>query len=66
MKKLIDSKRIMRNNIGARITTWVILDKYNAGITLLKQDSDGNFKPLKTEETINPDDSKTYTPKQKL
>jgi len=37
-----------------------ILDKYAAGITILKQDSDGNFKPLKMEETLNPDGTKTY------
>ena len=38
-----------------------ILDKYNAGITLLKQDSNGEFKPIKTLETTNSDGSKTYT-----
>lgn len=38
-----------------------VLDKYNSGITILKQDSDGNFKPFKIEETINSDGSKTYT-----
>lgn len=38
-----------------------ISDKYNAGISILKQDSDGNFKPFKIEETLNPDGSKTYT-----
>lgn len=38
-----------------------ILDKYNSGIIILKRDSGGNFKPLKMEETINPDGSKAYT-----
>lgn len=38
-----------------------LLDKYESGITILKQDSDGNFKPFKIEETVNPDGSKTYT-----
>jgi hypothetical protein len=40
-----------------------ILDKYGAGITILKQDSEGNYKPIKMQETINPDGSKTYIPK---
>jgi hypothetical protein len=39
-----------------------ILDKYKAGITLLKQDSEGNFNPIKTEETIQ-NGTKTYTKK---
>lgn len=38
-----------------------ILDKYNAGITILKQDYMGNYQPLIIKETINPDNSKTYT-----
>ncbi|TDE06661.1 hypothetical protein [Flavobacterium hiemivividum] len=38
-----------------------VLDKYNAGITLLKRDSDGEFKPIKPQETTHPDGSKTYT-----
>lgn len=39
-----------------------ILEKYNAGIALLKQDSSGNFKRLGTEETVDQDGNKTYTP----
>ena len=39
-----------------------ILDKYNAGIVVLKQDSNGNFNPIKTEENIQ-NGVKTYTPK---
>jgi hypothetical protein len=39
-----------------------ILDKYSAGITLLKQDSSGNFSPIRTEETKQ-NGVKTYTPK---
>jgi hypothetical protein len=39
-----------------------VLDKHNAGITLLKQDSTGNFNPIKTEETIQ-NGTTTYTPK---
>lgn len=30
----------------------IILDKYNSGITLLKQDNNGNFNPIKMEETV--------------
>lgn len=37
-----------------------ILDKYNAGITLFKQDSNGEFKLIKTLETTISDGSKTY------
>jgi hypothetical protein len=37
-----------------------ILDKYAAGIDILKQDSDGNFKSLKVEKITNPDGSITY------
>jgi hypothetical protein len=37
-----------------------ILYKYKAGITLLKQDSNGEFQPIKTLETTNSDGSKTY------
>ncbi|WP_310381688.1 hypothetical protein [Flavobacterium sp.] len=40
-----------------------VLDKYNAGITLLRQDSAGNFNSIKTEENIQQDGAKTYTPK---
>ncbi len=38
-----------------------ILDKYASGITILKQDSDGNYKPFIMNETVNPDGTKTYT-----
>jgi hypothetical protein len=38
-----------------------ILDKYNTGVALLKQDSNGNFKKLGTTETTQPDGSKSYT-----
>lgn len=39
----------------------LILNKYNAGITLLKQDSSGQFNPIQIKETTNADGSKTYT-----
>jgi hypothetical protein len=40
----------------------IILDKYNSGITLLKQDSNGNFNPIKMEETVQ-NGNTIYTPK---
>ena len=46
----------------ARTTAMaLILDKNNAGITLMKQDSSGEFKPFKTKETTNSDGSKTFS-----
>jgi hypothetical protein len=39
----------------------LVLDKYNTGVALLKQDANGNFKKLGTTETINSDGTKTYT-----
>lgn len=56
-------KSDMGYGIEGRTTAMAfILDKYSAGITLLKQDSSGNFSPIKTEETIQ-NGVKTYTPK---
>ena len=53
----------MGSSVEGRTTAMgFILDKYDAGITLLKQDSNGNFNPIKTEETIQ-NGVKTYTPK---
>lgn len=37
-----------------------VLDNNNAGITLMKQDDSGVFNPIKIEEKINADNSKTY------
>lgn len=37
-----------------------VLDNNNAGITLMKQDDSGVFNPIKIEEQINADNSKTY------
>ncbi|MCD0476795.1 hypothetical protein LPB87_20585, partial [Flavobacterium sp. EDS] len=59
---LFDQIDMMKDYMGYGIegrTTAIafILDKYNSGITLLKQDSNGNFYPLKSKETSN----KTYT-----
>lgn len=57
---------IQAYNTGSTITGRTdalafILNKYNAGITLLKQDSSGNFNPIIITETTNPDGSKTYS-----
>jgi hypothetical protein len=40
-----------------------VLNQYNAGITLLKQNSIGEFEPIKPEETINSDGTKSYITK---
>ena len=37
-----------------------ILDKYNSGITLMKQDTNGKFNRIKNQETTNADGSKRY------
>lgn len=39
----------------------LVLDKYNAGITLMKQDNSGNFNRIKIQETTMADGSKKYT-----
>jgi hypothetical protein len=60
MQDLVDE---MGSSVEGRTTAMAfVLDKYNAGITLLKQDSAGNFNSIKTEETIQ-NGTKTYTPK---
>ncbi|MBG6061036.1 hypothetical protein IWX83_000810 [Flavobacterium sp. CG_9.1] len=40
-----------------------LLNQYNAGITLLKQNSIGEFDPIKPEETTNYDGTKSYATK---
>jgi hypothetical protein len=48
------------SQIAEEMAMAYILDKYNAGIALLKQDGAGNFKRLRTEEnTVN--GNTTYT-----
>jgi len=60
--KIDDLKPSMGYDVESRMrAVSFVLDKYNSGITILKQDSDGNFKPLKIKETINSDNTKTYT-----
>jgi hypothetical protein len=38
-----------------------ILGKYNSGVALLKQDTNGNFKALNTKEDTDANGNKTYT-----
>jgi len=47
-------------NEGRTTAIAFILDKYSAGITLLKQDSSGKFNPIKTQETTQSNGIKTY------
>jgi hypothetical protein len=54
----VDKVRIYFESIGSsklvaqeRAMAFV-LDKYNTGVALLKQDSDGNFKKLQTDEVV--------------
>jgi hypothetical protein len=66
-KQIFDEIENLKPDMGYGIegrTTAIafILDKYNAGIVVLKQDSNGNFNPIKTEENIQ-NGVKTYTPK---
>jgi len=59
MLNLVDN---LGSSIEGRTTAMAfVLDKYNAGITLLKQDGSGDFKPIKTQETTQLNGSKTYT-----
>ncbi|MBC5839665.1 hypothetical protein [Flavobacterium muglaense] len=47
-------------NEGRTTAIAFILDKYSAGITLLKQDNSGKFNPIKTQETTQSNGIKTY------
>jgi hypothetical protein len=54
---------LIGESIESRTTAIAfILDKYNAGMKLLKQDANGDFNPIQTEETIQ-GGTKIYTPK---
>jgi hypothetical protein len=60
--QIVDVRAKMGESIEARTGAIAfVLDKYNAGITLLKQNSSGEFKPIKTQEATSSDGSKTYT-----
>ncbi|MNQ36955.1 hypothetical protein D3C85_504870 [compost metagenome] len=61
--EMLDLVNIMGSSIEGRTRAMAfVLDKYNSGITLLKQDSSGQFNPIKTQETIQ-NGIKTYTNK---
>ncbi|GEM_PF-1410289 len=47
-------------NSGKTEAMSVILNKYNAGISLMKQDPSGDFKPINTKEVVQPNGTKTY------
>ncbi|MBP4141152.1 hypothetical protein J3S90_04980 [Flavobacterium sp. P4023] len=49
------------SNEGRTTAIAFVLDKHNSGITLLKQDSSGNFQSIKTQETTQANGTKTYT-----
>ncbi|MBC5839667.1 hypothetical protein [Flavobacterium muglaense] len=61
LDQMLDLVGIMGSSLTGRTTAIAsMLDKYNAGITLLKQDSFGDFNPIKTRETTQGDGTKTY------
>ena len=63
-KQIEALKKEMGESIESRTTAIAfVLDKYNAGMKLLKQDANGDFNPIQTEETIQ-GGTKIYTPKQ--
>lgn len=56
-----DLVNIMGSSVEGRTEAIAsVLDKNNAGITLMKQDSNGKFNRIKTQQTTNEDGSKTY------
>jgi len=58
-----DLKKVMGySNEGRTNAIAFVLDKFNAGISLLKQDSSGNFIPIKPVETLQ-NSTVTYTSK---
>jgi hypothetical protein len=60
---IVDEINMMKgfNGVSEEAAMAFILDKYNTGIALLKQDSSGNFKRLITIENIDANGNKTYT-----
>jgi hypothetical protein len=48
------------SQVADEMALALILDKYQSGVALLKQDSNGNFIRLGTKEITQPDGSKTY------
>lgn len=59
---IIDEMNEIKGFYGAteEMAMAFILDKYHAGVALLKQNSSGNFKRLITTETVDANGNKTY------
>ena len=47
--------------IADEMAMALVLDKYNTGVALIKQDGNGNFKRLGTIETTSSNGDKTFT-----
>lgn len=60
--KIVDEFRFIRYGRGAseEMAFAFILEKYGTGVALLKQDSSGNFKRLRTREVTNAGGNKIY------
>lgn len=58
--KIVFMKQGLSNLISEERAMSYVLDKYNTGIVLLKQDNIGNFKRLKTDESTS-NGNTTYT-----
>ncbi|MDX6190501.1 hypothetical protein SGQ83_14155 [Flavobacterium sp. Fl-318] len=46
---------------GLAIAMAYVLDQHNSGITLFKQDSTGDFQPIKIKQITQPNGNKAYT-----
>jgi hypothetical protein len=58
-----DLKAYMGYSIEGRTEAIAfVLNKFNAGISIFKQDNSGRFNPIQIKETTNANGSKTYTP----
>lgn len=62
--QLVDEFRVIRYGQKAteEMAVAFILEKYNTGVALLKQDSSGNFKRLNTREITDGNGNKIYLP----
>lgn len=49
------------SNEARTMAISLVLDNNNSGITLMKQDSNGNFNRIKIQQTTNSDGSKTFS-----
>lgn len=58
---LVDEINFMKfNGASEEMAMVFVLDKYNAGVALLKQNNNGYFKKLGTKEVSDEDGNKTY------